>query len=314
MDQLCHCELEVDSEWGPHTPDYHDSAEMPLVMVIDGNNMLMRCVKATERAGLVSDQISTGALMAFIGALSRCVREHEPEFLVICWDDGPSKYRLEIYPEYKAARADKPVDENKEYSFGLAKKFCEVAGIQQVAVSGFEADDVVAAYWAALNNHRMMIVSGDKDFFQLLDHGTKQLRPDGVGGYQIWTYKEVQEKYGCLPRQLPSLMALMGDPVDGIPGVHGIGPKKALSGLQAADWNLRRVEALNTVEKRSVALLSYELVNLRDRSIHPKVPLIQKFQPVRPEDGQGFMPMLTFCKSLELESVLTKVYTGTLWS
>jgi len=316
VDELCHCERETTSEWGPHMRSYHDSAGIPLAMVIDGNNMLMRCIKATEYAGMASDQISTSALTAFIGALSRCIRGHGPDSLVVCWDHGPSKHRLSIYPEYKQARAERPEDEHKETSFGLAKRFLEVTRIQQVAVEGFEADDLVAAYWAQTMNMRTMIVSGDKDFFQLLDlaSNTVQLRPDGVGGYQIWSADEVMTKYGCAPDRMPLLMALMGDPIDGIPGVRGIGPKKALSGLLEADWDFSKMKSLQGDEKLPMAITSLRLVDLRSPVWHPEVPEIKSFKPICPDDGKDFLPLMTFCKSLELESVLQKIYTNTLWN
>lgn len=287
------------------------------VLLVDGNNLLVRCVKAMEYSGLRNgENWQTGPLTAFIGALGRVVRLYEPEGLVVCWDHGPSQYRRALYPEYKSARreTDEAGRERKETAFGMAKEFLKACRIQQVAVQGFEADDVVAAYWHALFDRDKVILSGDKDFLQLVDRCTVQLRPDNAGAYTLWGPQEVEEKYGCRPDQLPKLMALMGDPVDGVPGVRGLGPKKALKGLEEADWYLQSVAALNTAEKLCDALLSYALVNLRSHESLPKVPELKPFDPVHPRHGGECLELINFLRALEMEAIIERFYTGTLWS
>lgn len=291
---------------------------MRTVMIIDGNNLLMRCIKAMEYSGLRNgENWQTGPLTAFIGALGRFSREYRPDVLTVCWDAGPSRRRVSLYPEYKAARKQATPDqqERKETAFGMAKAFLSRVGIQQVAVSGYEADDVVAAYWARSLSDNTIIVSGDKDFFQLLDSGTRQLRPDNAGNYKMWTGDEVYREYGCVPADLPKMMALIGDAVDGVPGVRGIGPKKALSGLQSASWALHRVEALQgNSDRLCAAVMSYELVNLRDLTYHPSVPPLHAFAPLRPDNLADCVDLVTFLRSLEMETVLSRFYTNTLWS
>jgi DNA polymerase I len=297
-------------------------------MLVDGNNLLMRCIKAMEYSGLRSEEDwQTGPLTAFVAALGRFTREHRPDSLVICWDHGPSERRVQMYPEYKAARGvrDPEAEERKETAFGMTKEFLRLTRIQQVSVKGFEADDVVAAYWANAYNDtqwdwteedlpwHVLIVSGDKDFFQLLDRGTKQLRPDGTGGYQLWDAKAVEAKYGCKPDQLPDYMALVGDPVDGVPGVRGIGPKKALKALQAADWDLAEVQVLKEANNFSMAILSLVLVNLRMSNWHPQVPDVRPFNPIDPSERGECLELVTFLRALGMETILSRFYTGTLW-
>lgn len=288
-----------------------------LLMLIDANNLLMRCIKAMEYSGLRSEEDwQTGPLTAFVAALGRFTREHRPDSLVICWDHGPSERRMSMYPEYKAARSvrDPEAEERKETAFGMTKEFLRLTRIQQISVKGYEADDVVAAYWYRFSPIReVLIVSGDKDFFQLLDHGTKQLRPDGVGGYQLWDAKSVEIKYGCQPDQLPDYMALVGDPVDGVPGVRGIGPKKALKALQAADWKLTEVPVLEEGDNYGMAVLSLALVNLRDPSVHPDVPGLRPFNPIDPSERGECLELVTFLRALGMETILSRFYTGTLW-
>jgi len=286
------------------------------VLIVDGNNLLVRCIKAMEYSGLRSgENWQTGPLTAFIGALGRFTRLYEPEAVVICWDHGPSEYRRYLYPEYKIARkeTDEAGQERKETAFGMVKTFLKACRIQQVAVQGFEADDVVAAYWRALPGRAKVIVSGDKDFLQLVDEHTVQLRPDGKGAYAIWDIERVVETYGCRPEQLPKLMALTGDAVDGIPGVRGLGPKKALRGLVEAAWDFARVSALNDPEKMNAALLSHALVNLRDDEFLPEVPKLRPFEPLHSSMGGECLELVTFLRSLEMETILNRFYTDTLW-
>lgn len=290
---------------------------LPLAMLVDGNNLLMRCIKAMEYSGLRDHaNHETGALTAFIGALSRFVRDYRPGGLVVCWDHGPSEYRVGLYPEYKAARpvAQPEHTRLKETAFGMAKTFLKLAGIQQVAVSGYEADDVVAAYWASLPGWLKMIISGDKDFLQLVDHCTMQLRPDNAGSYTLWGPAEVEAKYGCPPDRLPKLMALVGDPVDGVPGVRGLGPKRALKGLEEAGWSLQSVKALNTDEKLCDAVLSHALVDLRTNEHRPAVPALKQFEPVTISDRREVLELLTFLRSLEMDTVAGKIHMNTLWN
>lgn len=297
-------------------------------MIIDGNNLLMRCIKAMEHSGLRNGESwQTGPLTAFIGALGRFVRTQEPEHLVVCWDAGPSKRRKELFPDYKAARGERDPEheERRETAFGMTKAFLRLAKIPQTAAEGYEADDVVAAYWAQTRPdqfwigdeedlpYKTIIVSGDKDFFQLLDMGTYQLRPDNAGSYELWDRDRVEREYGFAPRMMPSFMALVGDQSDGIPGVRGIGPKKALKGLQEADWDLESVPALKDPEKLADACLSYLLVDLRHPSGHPDVPPIPRFEPLTPADLSKCLDLVTFLRSLEMETILNRFYTGTLW-
>lgn len=293
---------------------------MATTLIIDGNNILSRAIFGASGMTTADEQWNTAPLVAFAGTMSRLVREVRPTYVVVCWDAGPSVMRREIYPQYKASRGENPEQDDsliKDTQFALAKRLLTHCDVQQVACPGCEADDVVAAYWHQCSMEGpdgIYIASGDKDFLQLLDPGVVQIRPMSGGGYEEWGYQNVKEKYGCSPRHLPLLMALMGDPTDGVPGVHGLGPKKALKGLEEADWELDRVKALNTPEKLADARMSHALVNLRDPVFHPVVPPLRAFQPVGPGDGQKFSDLAVFLGSLELRSIFDRMVQGTFWS
>jgi 5'-3' exonuclease len=104
----------------------------------------------------------------------------------------------------------------------------------------------------------------------------------------------------------------MGDPTDGIPGVRGLGPKKALKALEKASWRLEEVQELSDPVKRSAADLSLALVDLREAP-RPEVPPLSIFQPYGPKDGSMFQNLVLYLRALEIESVVDKLYAGTLW-
>src|SRR5690606_6422668 len=149
---------------------------------------------------------------------------------------------------YKSERPEH-VERDKEerVAANLASEFLTLAGIHHLKMEGVEADDLVAAYWRqarAMGPERVVILSGDKDFLQLVERGvpeTVQIRP-GVSP-EVWTMAEVVAKFGCIPSDLPKVMALSGDKSDGVPGLRGVGTKTAVKMLAANDWDLAKVVA-----------------------------------------------------------------------
>src|SRR4051812_12452952 len=205
-------------------------------MLIDGKNLLVRARYAAARHEMSNHEgIPTGPLVIFVNQLSRFIRDHRPDYVLVAWDGGRSAYRLNIDPDYKLARRGNGQDSDSHGD--LAWTLLELCNIQQVILEGVEADDIIAHYW----RHRdptedMVIVSGDKDFHQLLDRGVIQVAPGAEASSM--DAEGVQRAYGCRPRDLPLVMALTGDAVDGVPGAPGFGTKTAVKVLDAADWSL----------------------------------------------------------------------------
>jgi DNA polymerase-1 len=123
----------------------------------------------------------------------------------------------------------------------------------------------------------------------------------------------VEAKYGVDPFHMPNYMALVGDSVDGVPGVKGIGPKKALKALQEADWRLEDIPVLQEGNNRGMAILSAVLVNLRNTPWHPEVPEAKPFNPIDPSERGECLELVTFLRALGMETILSRFYTGTLW-
>lgn len=296
-----------------------DTSRTIKTLVVDGTNILVRGIKAMEAHGatLSSHGVSTGPLMVFINSMSRYVREENPDRVVVCWDGGRSTYRTGVYAAYKAARHERSGDETAH--FALAKEFLSLANIHHIERAGVEADDLVASYCRQSEvNERVVILSGDKDFLQLLNGWTEQIRPGSNN--ERWTANRVRSELGCKPEHLPMVMALTGDSGDGVPGVPGFGQKTAVKALSEHDWNLTSL--LNTNEAKwakkiaghyDQVAIALSLVDLRNDHIGIQVPLAPKFNPTLPPSLLG-RELLEFLEHWEMSSIIPRFIGGTLWA
>ena len=292
-------------------------------LVVDGNNILMRSVKAAEnRVHLSVDldgrEVNTGPLTLFIGLLTKYLRQEGPDRVVVCWDGGRSAHRTAIYPNYKAAREERR--EEKDYTpFALAKEFLTLAGIHHVEITDVEADDLVAAYWHRKHNEeRLIIVSGDKDFLQLLDGWTEQIRPGApTSDAERWTRNRVRTEMGCLPEHLPLTMALAGDAGDGVPGVPGIGHKTACKFLAKHDWSLDALLDARPQHPKLEGYGDYVRRNLALVDLTRPIPGVEVAEPpkfVPTEPGSLLYGNLTeWLKRLRMEATLDRLATRALW-
>ena len=294
-------------------------------LLVDGNNVLVRAVKAAEggRLTLANDEgIPTAALLVFINTLSRHVREEQPTHMVVAFDGGRSVYRSTLYPAYKANRAERTEAEDEHRPFAQAKEFLSLAGIHHVERAGWEADDVIAAYWRNWHDARnglggsMTILSSDKDLLQLVGSDTEQVRVSSAPPTYRWDLQRVKDDIGCWPNQIPELMALTGDPGDNVPGVRGIGPKKGLKLLSERGWDAPSAVRHLGPEVEEVARLSRDLVDLRGLNYAHQgliVGNVPAFAPTNPTSAL-YEPLMAFLDRYQMTSVSTRVQSGTLWS
>jgi DNA polymerase I len=238
----------------------------PWLMAVDGTGLFVRSARAARRTGLTApDGTPTGALTLFIASLAALVREVRPTHLVIAWDSGVpgTTWRRRICPDYKAKRAALPMDLRE---FDPVREFCDAAGIAQWAIDDFEADDLLAAAfrlsWRDLPDHCLVLCSDDRDVLQLIEPGRSYVRTFGKDGMLIDAQAVISE-WGVYPENLPRLRALAGDPSDGIPGLPGVGPVRALHMLQRARlcWPLPE-EVLPDPAQYSQALAWHDVMTL----------------------------------------------------
>jgi 5'-3' exonuclease len=201
-------------------------------VVIDGNNIFLRSCRAAQSAPkAMADAAgtSTGGVVIFANLLSRYIAELSPGRLVVVWDSGSSSYRRQIFPEYKAHRAPNVSDGP---AFSLAKEFLALVGVHQLWFPEVEADDVISHLARHSTSSEVVIVSGDKDFLQLLSGKVKAYIPGADD--PMWGPSRFNGTYGIPPERFALALAIAGDSVDGIPGVPQYGLKKAIKAINKA--------------------------------------------------------------------------------
>jgi DNA polymerase-1 len=149
-----------------------------------------------------------------------------PSHLMVVWDGGLSAERMVALPDYKAQRPEMPEDLRPQLDEIVS--YLVAAGVPSFCGDGIEADDYIAclARRAADAGWHVVIASADKDFMQLVSSRIGLLNPNDKTG-AIWAHEQVRAKAGVEPEQVADWLALMGDAVDNIPGVPGVGPKTA---------------------------------------------------------------------------------------
>ncbi len=199
------------------------------IYIIDYFAQLFRAYHAI-RGGMSSPVTKepTNATFGYVGMLLKVLREYKPDYLVVAMDKSGDRetFRSTIYPEYKANREPPPLDFRPQATRCL--ELTSLMGIPVFGVETFEADDVIATLVTHLRKEQpdlnIRIVSKDKDLEQLLDD---HVAIADVHKDELVTVETLREKKGITPQQVIDMLALMGDTVDNVPGVKGIGPKTA---------------------------------------------------------------------------------------
>ena len=176
-----------------------------------------------------SKGMDTSAIMGFTNSLLDVIKRERPDHLAVCFDKGGSVDRLEIFEAYKANRDETP--EAIKIAIPYIEKILEAMHIPILVKEGYEADDIIGtlAKKAEKQGYQTYMVTPDKDFAQLVSENIFMYRPPRLGNtYEVWGIKEVQEKFEVEhPEQVIDFLAMMGDAVDNIPGLPGVGEKTA---------------------------------------------------------------------------------------
>lgn len=250
----------------------------PRLYLIDGYALIYRAFFALVSRPLVSGKgENTSAAWGVTRFLIKVIEEHEPDYLGMVFDAGSSDRHV-IYPAYKATREKMP--DELAASLPRVRQLVEAFRVPVVELDGYEADDVIGtlAARAVEQGLEAVIVSGDKDFYQLIRPHVCLLNP-GRGGpaamEEEWVdLRNAHERLGVAPERVVDYLGLIGDSSDNVPGVPGIGPKTAISLIEeygpieeiiahAAEIKAKRPrEALEAFA--SDALLSKKLVTILD--------------------------------------------------
>ncbi|MCW2983100.1 MAG: polA [Conexibacter sp.] len=248
--------------------------------LIDGSSLAYRAFFALPESIATSTGVPTNAIFGFASMLVKLLTEHGQKPTIVVWDAGHSG-RKEVSPDYKATRQSRP-DLLREQWPHLAP-LVEAFGYRNVKVDGYEADDVIAsiAEKARAQDVPVVVVTGDRDIFQLIDPDSRvrvMATGRGITDTKLYDYQAVIDRYGIPPEKIPDFYGLKGDTSDNIPGVPGIGDKTATT-LLTEFGDLETV--LASVDKISGAKRKENLVNHADDArISKQLATIMRDVPV----------------------------------
>jgi DNA polymerase-1 len=235
------------------------------LLVIDGDSLAHRAYHALPKTIVLGDGRSAGAIVGFANFLLRLYQGERPRAVLVGWDTLESTtYRHKAFPDYQSGRH---FDRELLEQLDLLPRFVSACGFANGKASGYEADDFLASAVAREERRggTVIVVSGDRDTFQLASDQTTILYPIRAGEMARITPAEVQERYGVDPKQVPDFIALRGDPSDKLPGARGVGPKGAASLLRRYG-TLENVVATGLFPTRAEQLRIYRSIAKMDAS------------------------------------------------
>jgi DNA polymerase-1 len=198
------------------------------ILLIDGYSLAFRAFFALPESISRADGMPTNALYGLAAMTIKVIEEEKPSRVIVAWDPPGPTFRDEVYPEYKAGRAETP--EGFRLQSPHFRPLMAAFGAVNVEVPGYEADDVIGtlARRASEQGARVTILTGDRDALQLVDGNVSVLATGrGVTDTTRYDPAAVEERYGVPPGKMPDLRGMVGDSSDNLPGVPGIGEKTA---------------------------------------------------------------------------------------
>lgn len=210
------------------------SKQQKRLFIIDGYATLYRAHYALIRNPLTNTAgTPTSAVFGFANQVFQLIEDEKPDYLVAAFDSKGKNFRHELYTDYKANRSEMPDEIQTQLPY--LWELLEAMNIPMLRVGGVEADDIIGtvAKMCDKENLQCNIVSGDKDFMQLINDKTFLYAPQArKRAKEIFDKKKVLEKWGVGPEHIIDLLGLMGDSSDNVPGVQGVGPKTAKKLIQ----------------------------------------------------------------------------------
>jgi DNA polymerase-1 len=298
----------------PHSP--------PQFFLIDGYGLIYRAFYAMIARPLRTTRgENTSAALGVANFLVRLKEKYQPDYLAWINDAGDS-FRTEVYPEYKSTRTK--LDEELQIDFNRAVErvgqLLTSFRVPLISIDGYEADDVIGtlAAQSVARGWQAVIVSGDKDFYQLIRPGVSVLNPGRGGAAGVdeqWIdLSNATERLGVPPGQVVDFLALVGDSSDNVPGVKGIGEKGAVQLLQefgTLDALLERAPEVKAKRSREALLAQAENARLSRRlvTIQSDVPVTADWESyaVREPDREGLARVLA---ELEFYALATRLGLG----
>jgi 5'-3' exonuclease len=200
---------------------------LPEWLLVDGSSMIFRAFYGVPQTNRGPDGALINAVRGFLDSLARIITARRPRHVVITTDeDWRPDWRVELIPSYKTHRTAEPVPHDLEPQMPVIMAALESIGVDYLGVPDYEAEDVIASLVSRVKPP-IEILSGDRDLFSLVrDHDVIVLYPEKGGLVEV-DQADVERRYSIPGRAYVDFAILRGDPSDGLPGVAGVGPKKA---------------------------------------------------------------------------------------
>jgi DNA polymerase-1 len=289
------------------------------LFLVDGSGYIFRAYHALPPLTRKSDGLPVGAVSGFCNMLWKLMQDARntdvgisPTHFAVIFDYSSKTFRNELYAEYKANRSEPPEDLIPQ--FGLIREATRAFNLPCIEMEGFEADDLIATYarLACEAGGDTTIVSSDKDLMQLV--GPSVIMYDPVKDKRLGI-ADVVEKWGVPPEKMIDLQALVGDSVDNVPGVPGIGPKTAAQLLEQfgdletllarADEIKQEKRRQSIIDNADKARVSRELVTLKN-----DVPVVEGLADLALQLPDG-PKLIGFLKTMEFTSLTRRVAEAT---
>jgi len=286
------------------------------LFLLDAMALIYRAYYAFSKNPRISSKgMNTSAILGFANTLTEVLKKENPSHIAVAFDSKAPTVRHTEFAAYKAQRLEVP--EDIITSLPYIRKLIEGFNIPVIAMDGYEADDIIGtlAKKAEKEGFRVYMMTPDKDFGQLVSENIFMYKPARMGnGVEIWGVKEVCERYGIeRPEQIIDLLGLWGDSSDNIPGVPGIGEKKAKDLIRQFDSVENLLQNLDDVkEKRS----QQSLRDFTDQAIMSKklatiildVPVELDVEALRLKDPDA-KALLPLFEELEFRTFAKRVFT-----
>ncbi|HVP35618.1 MAG TPA: DNA polymerase I [Terriglobales bacterium] len=286
------------------------------LFLIDGSALAYRSYFAFIRNPLINSKgENTSAAFGFANSLFKILKDGNPDYVGVVFDTKAPTFRHEIYKEYKSTRAKMP--DEMVSQLPRIMELVQGMNIPILEMEGFEADDLMGtlARKAEEKGLEVILVTGDKDFLQLVDENIKVLNPRKSGEEtEVYDREKVKEKYGIPPEKVIDLLGLMGDASDNVPGIPGVGEKTALElihqfgdlekVLSNADRVKRKNVSQNLKEHADLARLSKKLV-----TIETNVPIELDLKELS-RTGYNLPRLKELFKELEFGRLLQEITAG----
>jgi DNA polymerase-1 len=284
---------------------------MDTLLLIDGNAIMHRAYHAFPPM-TAPDGIPIHVVYGYISMLYKVVNDFKPTYLMSCFDTPAPTFRNELYADYQIQRPK--IDNDFIVQIPLVKEALDEAGVSRAEKDGFEADDLIGTIARVfdINKYRVIILTGDKDIFQLINDNVFVASPQlGLANIKLFDKTEVEQKLDIAPGHIIDYKALSGDPSDNYPGARGIGPKTAarlIHDFGTVDNIYRNLPSIQSEKVRLI--LEREKVNvylsLELATIKTDVEIDLDIEKLK---FTGFNKKLkTFLEKYRMNSLITRIF------